>query len=76
MVLRPAGPCSVLKPFSRDALARLVLFMALFIDRPLIAAKASAPVFVETFRRFRPFGNSIFPIVCGCGAMVLCLVWD
>ena len=52
----------------------LVLFMALFIDRLWIAAMASAPVFVETLGHvLEPFGNSIFPIVCGCGAMVLCL---
>ena len=52
----------------------LVLFMALFIDRPVIAAMASAPAFVETLGHvLEPFGNSIFPIVGGCGAGVLCL---
>ena len=52
----------------------LVLFMVLFIDRPVIAVIASAPAFVETLGHvLEPFGNSIFPIVGGCGAMVLCL---
>jgi len=52
----------------------LVLVMALFVDRPVIAVVASAPTFVETLGHLlEPFGNSIFPIVGGGGAMVLCL---
>ena len=51
----------------------LVLVMALFIDRPVIAAIASSPTFVEALGHLlEPFGNSIFPIIGGGGAIVLC----
>ena len=55
----------------------LVLFMALFIDRPVIAAMASAPVFVETLGHV-PNHLEIpsFQLFAAVGLWFYVLVWD